>query len=357
MSRTDFEGCKGILYYSAFKPSEPYGISDGIFIVPSGWEMVPLPQSVGSIRMCRSHFVMPTDWSEKVAWERFRDWVIFDSFVLTNSMSSLASTLFDNNVFARDRATYSVYQGSKGDKSDRFGEGNYNDVIHILVGAKHKPENLSSVTYAALYDTFRSLTAEAKSAIEWFVSPPPSPRRFDDAFFGNYWGLLHITILIENIIGLPPYCEHQLEECKICGIKPPRHYKVSRRDWLREGLETRVADTKRVEEYATLIETAYKIRNRMSHGPVFDRSSLPTMTHGQTEVYDVDRAVKQFKQNSHALSAILSNLRKITHALLVDQAFGIKYFAPFSFATFTIRGSVSVESARSPVVTSGGDLD
>ena len=61
----------------------------------------------------------------------------------------------------------------------------------------------------------------------------------------------------------------------------------------------------------------------MSHGPHFDRSSLLTPVPGQTEVYDADRAVKEYKTDSTALSALSKGLQKIAHALLVDRAFGI----------------------------------
>jgi|HubBroStandDraft_4_1064222.scaffolds.fasta_scaffold240839_2 hypothetical protein len=56
---------------------------------------------------------------------------------------------------------------------------------------------------------------------------------------------------------------------------------------------------------------------------------LQPAVHGQTEVvYDVDRAVKEYETDSTALSALSDGLQKIAHALLVDRAFGIKYFSP-----------------------------
>jgi hypothetical protein len=326
MSPTDFEGRKGIRYYSQFKPSAPYGISDGIFIVPSGWQMLALPEG-GMMRVSRSHFVMPPDWSAKRALERFRDWLIFDAFVLINSR---ASGFYDSHIFGFEDVAYSVYTGSIGDAGDLLYSLNYDDVSSYLVDQPFTTVNVPSLSYAELYKTYLALPAEIKSAIEWFISPPPGPRRIDDAFFGSYWGLLHITILIEDIIGPPPDCEHKLEECEFCGRTPPRHHKSSQKDWRREQLKALLSDTNRVEEYATLIETAYKIRHPMSHGPHFDRSSLPIMAHDQTEVYDVARAVREYEKDSSALCALFVGLRTIAHALLVDRAFGIKYFAPIS---------------------------
>ena len=93
MSQIDFRGRRAILYYGLFKPKAPYDIGDDTFVVPSGWQMV----SMGSgalLRMCRQHFVAPADWSDELVWKRFREWLIFDSFVMQNSH---AARLFDEN--------------------------------------------------------------------------------------------------------------------------------------------------------------------------------------------------------------------------------------------------------------------
>jgi hypothetical protein len=333
VSPASFNGRRGILYYSQFKPNAPYGIADGIFVVPSGWQM-HLMGSGAHTRMCRSHFVVPTDWSDAVAWRSFRDWIVFDSFVMMNSHATIH---FDENLPVMQDVTYSVHKGAIGDEGDLYKALDYDDVTSLLVDEQQKPAELPSLSYAGLYDKFRGLPDETRASIEWFVSSPPSPRRVD-AFFGSYWGLLHITILIEKLIGLPPDCEHRPKQCESCGTVPPPHRKVSRRVWLRDELTRRISDSCRVDEYASLIEAAKGIRDRMSHGPEFDRSSHPIMAHGQTASYDVSRAVKEFKRDSHALLALLIGLRTIAHALLVDRAFGIKYFAPHTDLKVTMIG-------------------
>ena len=81
ISPPDFSGGRGILYYGLFKPTDPYELTDGVWIVPSGWEMLSLPIGVVG-RGTRSHFVVPDDWKVETAWQAFRDWVAFDSFYL-----------------------------------------------------------------------------------------------------------------------------------------------------------------------------------------------------------------------------------------------------------------------------------
>jgi hypothetical protein len=271
MTLSDFGGRRGILYYGQFRRREPYAIADGIAIVPSGWHMLPFP-SGGALRLSRLHFVMPVDWSDQVARERFRDWVIFDAFVLMNGRASI---LFDNHIFRFEDVTYSVDVGSIGDAADLRYLVNYDDVSSYLVAEPSSVVNVPPWSYAELYKTYLTLPAKTKSAIEWFISAPPRPSQFD-AFFGSYWALLHIINLIGDIIGDPPTCDCKSEKCDRCGSPPRTHHRVSQRDWRREQLNAWLSDNSRVEEYATLIETGYRIRNRMSDGPLFDRSPPPT---------------------------------------------------------------------------------
>jgi hypothetical protein len=320
-----FTGRRGILHFGQFKAKGPYYIADGIFIVPSGWHML----SIGSgafLRMNRSHFVAPTDWSDDDTWKKFRDWLIFDSFVMMNER---AITYFDDNILVVQDVSYAIDSGTIGDDGDLSYTWDYNDVTSLLVDEIQKPSGLPSLSYAELYKRFQGLPDETRSAIEWFVSSPPSPRRVD-AFFGSYWKLLHMTILIENLIGLPPTCGYQTQQCDSCRTIPPPHRAVPRRRWLRDQLSHCIRDDCLVETYARLIEAAKSVRDRMSHGPEFDRSSRPIMAHGHTTSYGVESAVGEFKQDSNALLALLVNLRSIAHALLVHRAFNISHFRPYT---------------------------
>jgi hypothetical protein len=44
-----------------------------------------------SLWMSRSHFVAPADWPDSVVLERFRDWLVFDCFVMMNSHGAARS--------------------------------------------------------------------------------------------------------------------------------------------------------------------------------------------------------------------------------------------------------------------------
>jgi hypothetical protein len=325
---TSFNGRKGVLYFSQFKPRGPYEIADGIVVVPSGGLMLPM-HGGASLWMSRSHFVAPADWPDSLVFERFRDWLIFDCFVMMNSHGAAH---YDDSLHVLEIIA------NPEDGGDLRYAVDYSDVVGFLVGAHvARPKGLPVRSYAELYDAFRVLHPETRSAIEWFVSQPPSPRRLDP-LFGQYWGLLHMTILIESLIGLPPNCECLSAACQVCNAPPRPHYKVSRREWLRQELTRRVEDTDLVGAYVSLIEAGKRVRDKMSHGPHFDRSTRPIMNVGEVASYDTKRAIGDFNIDTNALETLLVSLRDVAHALLVDEAFSVKHFRPPSGLKVAVVG-------------------
>jgi hypothetical protein len=200
-----FDGRRGVLYFSQFTPIGPYAIDDSIVVVPSGGIMLPM-HGGASLQMSRSYFVAPVDWPDSFVSERFREWLIFDCFVMMNSH---AAEHYDNNFHVVEIIAHPE------DGGDLRNAVDYSDVAGFLVGVHvARSEGLPVRSYAGLYDAFRVLPQETRSAIEWFVSQPPSPRRLNP-LFGPYWGLLHIMILIENLIGLPSHCECMSQTCEV----------------------------------------------------------------------------------------------------------------------------------------------
>ena len=314
---------RGVRYYSQFKPEAPCEFLDQVFVIPAGWEMIPYGDG-GLLRGCRSYFVGPSEWTDERLWERFREWVVFDSFV----MQTNGAGYFDDNRFRIEEIAYSVYEGSPGDGNDNYNAVSYADVTRFLAAEFTKPDTLPSLQYAELYVKYSALHASEKALLEWFVSAPPRPKRID-AFFGwDYWGLLHLTVLLEKIVGLPPTCTLDRSPCLACGRMPPPHQVMSRSVWLRRQLNNYIGDPALVEEYASLIEAAKLIRDGMSHGPYFDRSVMPEMVEGEILRYGPSQATSAFRDDSHALAALLIAVQRLAHALLVDRAFSIKHYQP-----------------------------
>ena len=315
---------KGITYYSTFKPSATLRLADGITIVPLGWGYLHLHNG-GKLRVCRSGFQGPLVWTDQDLWQRFRDWVIFDSFTMHHN----GTEYFDNNLFKIDTLLYSVESGIRGDKADRYNLVDYSDVTAYLINETAKPDYLPSLSYDELYARFRALSVDKRELLEWYVSRPPSPGRAD-AFFGEYWTLLHLTILIEKIIGLPPNCNSKIVGCEDCGTIPQPHYVKSRTIWLRDELSRHIKNEKLEEEYAKIIDKAKLIRNTMCHKPHFDRSRYPNLEYGVEYSYDNHSAIAEFKEDSIALDALCEMLKYIAHALLADIVLDVKHYRSLS---------------------------
>lgn len=105
-----------------------------------------------------------------------------------------------------------------------------------------------------------------------------------------------------------------------------RDRKPSRERWLQKALANRIADAEVAQEYARVINVGIKVRNKIAHVPLFDRSAHLEWPAGQTQVYDVDRAVKEYGHDSAALLSLLTSLHGVARYLLLDRAFGTKHF-------------------------------
>lgn len=316
----NIHGQKGFVTYGQYGPDEPYWIDDGIVIVPGG---------IDAKYGCRSYFIPPANWSEADAKVRFRDWIVFDCFV----MRSNAPHLYDQgNVLLFEDVKFSVDKSPSGE-SYMDGRQNFSDITRFLIEEFHKPDDLPAIPYSELYSRYRALPKKLKNILEGYVSRPPSPKAID-GFYGYYWPILHMTIVLESIIGNPPSCKSPFPACVDCGTPPRSHYSSKRSDWLRQQLGRRVPDTALVEKYASLVETAVETRNKMSHGPYFSRAILPQMRyHGQTFEYDMQKATELYLSDWVALTAIHYGLSSLVHALIVADAFGINHFAPRTLKT------------------------
>jgi hypothetical protein len=101
---------------------------------------------------------------------------------------------------------------------------------------------------------------------------------------------------------------------------------MSRKEWLIQELKRQTESLDLAEKYASLITKGTRIRNTMSHGPHFDRSTYPVMSPGDKFSYDASQETDHFKSDTVALEAVVIALQQIAHDLLVNEAFSIKHF-------------------------------
>ena len=285
------------------------------------------PRRGSALWFSRSYFVPSPGWSDNDIWNHFREWLVFDCFTMMNSHGTAH---YDDYVH--------VMVNIPNEECSSGGRNavNYGDVTQYLVRAVGvRPENLPKRSYAELYKSFLEISKKTKNAIEWFVSQPPAPRR-TQPLFGQHWGILHMNVLIESLIGQPPMCCSSPKACDCCKRELQPHHKMSRQDWLREELIRRLGNESLAVEYASVIWAGKRLRDKMVHKPHIDRLQLPALEPSEIYSYAADRLVTKEKLDHYDLDALLVYLREIAHALLVDEAFHIKSFRPLPEMKVTV---------------------
>lgn len=346
---THFAGMMAFRYYSQFKPTEVIELCDGAAIVPAGWTYLPTgtlaPGGVigqGSYRVNVSYFRPAEGSSAHDAQAQFRKWIAFDSVALMTD----GAIYFDRGMCSFEPIAHQCESGTAGDEQDSYNAIDYDDISLLLVRALRPVYGLPSHSYADLYRLYLHLSKPKQELVEWVISGPVSPQfRPPDAFSRPYWQLIHAMITIERCIGLPPKCECDLGPCPRCGAQVPGHASISRRSWSESRLSQLLGtDTDQIRYAQTLIQAGLGVRNKLSHGPHFDRSNhLGPQDHGHVESYDADRAASDYQHDSTALFALVFGLNELAHQLVVAEAFGIQVFPkmrPLKAITTTRSGRV-----------------
>jgi hypothetical protein len=317
-----FDGRRALKYLGVYRPQETLPLGKDYVLIPQYGRMEDR-REVGRIRLNTSHFVSiePRDDADIVA--AYRNWLIFDSLILGDSWPTRS---FDSGLAwvtvgepQPDPDTDSTYQVL--DYSD------IGSTVYFPIGPDTpQPPRLD---YVQLYERYLKLDPDTKDQVEWLASASgfKQPLHLNSLFRPNYWQVLHLTFLLDDFFGSPPSCDEVGKSpCPMCNRQVQRHHSVSSRDWRRTKLSERVSDAILAESYLTYIEAAFSIRHKSAHGPHFDRSVLVMGPTGVALEYDAAVAIGSYKQDSAAIEAILLALSAICRMLVLDRAFGTRYF-------------------------------
>jgi hypothetical protein len=253
----------------------------------------------------------------------FREWLVFDSFILSDYFPI---SFFDKGTIGVIEDISDNISNSPADSSD-YKQTDYSNITSIVLGILDNHQKLPVFSYDDLFRKYKQLNPETKEKIEWLVSTPYNTFSRSDAFFKiAYWQLVHLTILLEDTIGLPPNCKESFGTCPSCSTKLQPHYCMSRKEWEKQFLTTRISKPELVSEYVDIIEKARRIRNSLAHNTVFDRSEMPDLEPSETQTYDIQRALDEYKHDSTALMQLSIALSTICRYILLDVAFEISYY-------------------------------
>jgi hypothetical protein len=320
MNSQDFVNSRGIKYLGQYKPNIPYELGDGFLLLPAGSVMFPYgPNS--EVRLNVSYFVSTASRNDAELSTAFRDWLIFDAFILSDHFPIF---YYDENLIGSVESVPD--EVAKSSQTPDYKQIDYSNIAYVSLGFGPTQDGLPSLSYMDAYRNYRALPFDKKDLIEWFVSGPRRSQARPMPFFNtSYWQLLHFTILLERLIGSPPPCTQSFS-CETCQRSLPPHDSKSRKKWRRQFLSKRIHSDIVVEEYARLIETGIEVRNKFVHATLFDRSSMPELTPGETQTYGTGRAVEDYEHDSVALSSLRNSLNNVCRYLLLDVAFNTGFF-------------------------------
>jgi hypothetical protein len=319
-----FAGKRGIRYVGQYRPKQPYPLSEDLFIVPADWGMFPYG-SGAEVRLNVSYFVSAKGLDDEALTKAFREWLVFDSFILADGFPI---HYYDESVIGAVENVPDDIAALSAETQDHQ-QIDYSDVAAKAFQAMGDRQGLPVLSYGELLKRYQELDTDRREMIEWFVSAPHRSHHAPEPFFNiNYWQLVHLTILLERMIGLPPNCEGAFGACPKCCKQPPppSHHSMTRKDWLKCFLAERIADGKLVSEYAELIETAKGVRDEMVHVPLFDRSTMPDLARGETQVYGTKRTTDEWKEDRAALLSLVTGLSTVCRYLLMDMVFNVRSY-------------------------------
>jgi hypothetical protein len=328
-----FKERQAIKYLGRYKPNCTYSIGNSLIILPAGSEMTEYGCG-GSSSQIRNNISYLTTESEAQPIEltkKYREWLTFDAFIFND----------DSPIRAFDaQKTGQLQTVPRGIPETPSGNDYCQQDYDNIAGAMFMSPDCPAIRYSEIYQRYLTLPTNTKELIEWFVSFPTYLSRTycqPDTFFNpNYWRILHAIILIEKIIGSPNSCPDSPTSCA-CGSALYPHHVVSRRNWLRQYITSRIGDNEVARDYVCTIETGYQVRNGMAHSPQFDRSTHEAPI-DQPEIYDINRAAEAFKNDSAALMLLVTSLGDVARNLLLNSAFGINVFTPLrKLTSFPVR--------------------
>ena len=320
-------GNQAIKYVGRYKPNRTYSIGNGLIIMPAGSDMIEygFGSTTIKIRHNISYLTSENGTPNPGLKEKYREWLVFDAFILNDDFPIRA---FDAQKIGHIETVPSSFAVEPPNAD--YWQPDYNNISGAIFSYAHNSPELPTISYSETYQRYLCLPTATKEMIEWFVSFPTylsqAYCRSNPFFNLNYWQIFHTTILIESLIGLPDSCPQSPKKCA-CGNPLHPHHAMSRSKFLKEFISLRINNHEIAEDYANTVETGYAVRNPFAHSPQFDRSTHKAPLE-QPEIYDINRVATDFKHDSAALMLLAISIRDVARFLLLNDAFGIRFFPP-----------------------------
>lgn len=197
-------------------------------------------------------------------------------------------------------------------------ERDYDDFLNT----SYRTEGITQkMSYQELYKKFVGLSEQQSGMVKnWLLDLKPGDGwSHGEMADYSYWRMVIDFSIVEAIMGRQPFCE-ETHVCSKCHKTRILHNPEDAKVWAKNRLLEIVCDAEKTEQYMKVIWTVRQnIRHKTAHESDYphQRPSSP-LQHGDNE-FDIDTIVDTFKTDTHALTALETNMHEITRILLLDN--------------------------------------
>ncbi|MDD4001510.1 MAG: hypothetical protein PHU35_01830 [Bacteroidales bacterium] len=204
-------------------------------------------------------------------------------------------------------------------------EKNYDDFLNIAYRTEGITQKMS---YSELYDRFISLNEQQNGMVKNLSldMKPGLQWTHQDMADYSYWRMVIDYSIVDAIIGRQSFCS-EVYECSKCHKTKINHYSISAEEWIKNRLTEIIGDTKKVDQYMKIIWTVREnIRHKTAHESAYPYQRPSSQLQPGDNEFDINTVVSNFKTDTHALTALESNMHEITRILLLDNILQTKIF-------------------------------
>ncbi|MFL9909174.1 hypothetical protein [Paraburkholderia sp. RL17-337-BIB-A] len=166
MDNSPLNDRKGVRHLGQYKPTTAYQLANEFLLTPSARVAVPYGEE-GQIYLNSLYFSTLDIQIESRLREAYRQWIIFDAFVLDDHFP----------IYCYDTGKSGDIEAIRSDISSQsvlldYKQIDYDNILSYFLGLDAGDGNQTTTSYADLFFIYKNLDSDLRGMIEWYVSRP-----------------------------------------------------------------------------------------------------------------------------------------------------------------------------------------
>lgn len=206
--------------------------------------------------------------------------------------------------------------------------GRERDYANFLNTAYRTEGIMQKMSYQELYKRFVRLTEQQVGMVKnlHLDLKPGSQWTHPEMADYSYWKMVIDYSIVDAIMGQQPFCD-EVHECSSCHKTQLQHYPIGAKEWADNRLLEIIGDAEKAEQYMKIIWTVRQnIRHKTAHASAYPHQRPASQLQPGDNKFDIETVINSFKTDTHALTALESNMHEITRILLLDNILETKIF-------------------------------